>query len=91
MCDFSKREAAMVTVRPNVHCDPCLVPLVRALYESGFPTVASCCGHGRQPADVALADDRQVFLAEPEWAETIWDAIAAKRSASPESTEEEGS
>ncbi len=47
----------MVTVRPGVHCDPCLVPLVRALYENGFPTVASCCGHGKQPANVALADD----------------------------------
>lgn len=79
MCDFSKREAAMVVVRPGVHCDPCLVPLVRALYENGFPTVASCCGHGNQPANVVLADGRTVFVADPEWAKDIWTAIAAKR------------
>lgn len=79
MCNYSQREAAMVQVRPNVHCDPCLVPLVRALYEHGFPTVASCCGHGKQPANVALADGRQVFVADPEWAEAIWGAIAVKR------------
>jgi hypothetical protein len=75
MCDFSKREQAMVTIRPGVHCDPCLVPLVRALYENGFPTVASCCGHGRQPANVALADGREVFVADAGWAEVIWAAI----------------
>lgn len=81
MCDFSRREQAMVVVRPGVHCDPCLVPLVRALYEGGFPTVASCCGHGKQPATVALADGREVFVADPEWSEVIWAAISAKRDA----------
>lgn len=62
MCDYSKREQAMVIVRPGVWCDPCLVPLVRALYENGFPTVASCCGHGNQPPAVALADGRWVVV-----------------------------
>ena len=63
MCDYSHREAAMVTIRPNVAwCDPCLVPLVRALYDNGFPTVASCCGHGKRPPRVALADGREVVL-----------------------------
>lgn len=79
MCDFANREQAMVVVRPGVHCDPCLVPLVRALYENGFPPVASCCGHGKQPANVALADGRQVFVADSEWTEEIWSAIASKR------------
>jgi hypothetical protein len=83
MCDHSNdpggREAAMVTVREGVWCDPCLAPLVLALNDNGFPTVASCCGHGTQPANVALADGRQVFVADPEWAEAIWTAIAAKR------------
>lgn len=52
----------MVRVRPNVWCDPCLVPLVKALYENGFPTVASCCGHGKRPSRVALADGREVVV-----------------------------
>lgn len=47
----------------------------------GIRTVASCCGHGNQPANIALADGRWVFLADPEWAKTIWDAIAQKRDA----------
>lgn len=69
MCDHSpNREAAMVTVRsdangrPTVWCDPCLVPLVKALNDGGFVTVASCCGHGVRPGKVALADGREVVL-----------------------------
>lgn len=75
MCDFSKREQAMVVVRPGVHCDPCLVPLVRALYENGFPTIGSCCGHGERPAHIGLADGREVFVADPQWAKVIRAAI----------------
>ncbi len=62
MCDYQHREQAMVTVRPGVWCDPCLVPLVRALYENGFPTVSSCCGHGKAHPAVALADGRWVVI-----------------------------
>lgn len=85
----------MTVIRPGVHCDPCLAPIVKALDESDLPTVpsrhnpdgirtiGSCCGHGKQPANVALADGRQVFVADPEWAEAIWAAIASKRDGSP--------
>lgn len=68
MCDHPNREAAMVVVRrntagtPAVWCDPCLEPLVRALNDGGLRTVASCCGHGRLPATVALADGRYVTV-----------------------------
>lgn len=65
----------MVTIRPNVWCDPCLVPLVRALYENGFPTVASCCGHGKRPGNVALSDGRTIFVADQEQSEIIYKAI----------------
>ena len=63
MCDYKHREQAMVTIRPGVWCDPCLVPLVRALYENGFPTVSSCCGHGKQPPAVALVLTAEQFAA----------------------------
>ena len=95
MCEHQNdpggREAAMTVIRPGVHCDPCLAPIVKALDESDLPTVpsrhnpdgirtvASCCGHGKQPASVNLADGREVFVADPEWAETIWEAIAERR------------
>lgn len=69
MCDHPEREKAMVVVRrdytgrPTVWCDPCLVPLVRALNDGGIGTVASCCGHGHRPGVVALADGRELLIA----------------------------
>lgn len=53
----------MVDVSDDAWCDPCLVPLVRALNIAGLPTIASCCGHGHRPASVALRDGREVFVA----------------------------
>lgn len=49
--------------RQSVWCDPCLVPLIRALNDGGLRTVASCCGHGKRPGTVALADGRWLFIA----------------------------
>lgn len=53
----------MVRLSDKAWCDPCLVPLVKALNDAGMPTVASCCGHGRRPPQVALADGREVIVA----------------------------
>lgn len=71
----------MVEAYPGSWCDPCIAPIVRALNEGNIATVASCCGHGYQPANIALADGREVFVADAEWAEAIWAAIAVKREA----------
>lgn len=72
MCNHPNREAAMERVRslnraPGVPeydawCDPCLVPLVRALNDAGIRTVASCCGHGHRPGNIALADGRALVI-----------------------------
>lgn len=43
--------------------DACLVPLVKALNDAGFATLASCCGHGYRPGIIALADGREVIIA----------------------------
>ena len=79
MCDHSpNREATMVTIAPGVHCDPCLEPIIRALHtgEGDLPTVptqhgpdpirtvASCCGHGRRPGRITLADGRELLLVD---------------------------
>lgn len=61
----------MVTVRLGVWCDPCLSLIVTALNEGGIETVASCCGHGQRPGNVALADGRQLFVADAEQAEML--------------------
>lgn len=69
MCDHApNREAAMVVVerdtsgKPTVWCDPCIAPIVRALNTGDLRTRASCCGHGSQPGNVALADGRELVI-----------------------------
>ncbi len=47
-------------------CDPCLYPLVQALNDAGFTTVASCCGHGTMSGRISLWDGRELFLV-PDW------------------------
>jgi hypothetical protein len=75
MCDHApNREAAMVVVADGVWCDPCLAPLVKALNEGGMPTVASCCGHGRRPSTVALADGRELLVLPFDTARSVGDA-----------------
>jgi len=59
-----------------VEVDACIAPLVAALNDAGFRTVASCCGHGRRPGSIALADGRclSIYADRAEWerAEGLW-------------------
>ena len=48
-----------------VGVDRCIAPIVAALNAAGCDTVASCCGHGRGPTCIALADGRHVMLLPP--------------------------
>lgn len=52
-----------VTGEPTVWCDPEIADIVRALNAGGVKTVASCSGHGVQPAIIALADGREIIIA----------------------------
>jgi hypothetical protein len=54
----------MPVIVPGVWCDPCLVPLVRALNDGGIPTKASCCGHGKRNGSIVLADGRELVIRE---------------------------
>lgn len=42
--------------------DRCIAPLVLALNAAGTRTIASCCGHGKQPGAIALADGREIRI-----------------------------
>lgn len=75
MCNHEAREAAMTVLDEKTWCDPCLVPLIKALNDGGIRTVASCCGHGHRPGNVMLADGR-VLLVLPD---TEWDRWLAKK------------
>lgn len=46
----------------QIDVDKCIAPLVRVLNDIGLITVASCCGHGKRPANIALADGREVCI-----------------------------
>lgn len=43
--------------------DRCIYPLVQALNDRGFRTIACCCGHGKRPGNIALADGRELIIA----------------------------
>lgn len=46
-----------------IDVDSCVAPLVETLNDAGCRTVASCCGHGRRPGNIALADGRELIIA----------------------------
>ena len=45
-----------------IDVDSCIAPLVKALNGAGLETVASCCGHGKQPGTIALTDGREIRI-----------------------------
>lgn len=55
--------ATGVARRKIVGVDACIAPVVKALNDAGMPTIASCCGHGRRPGNIALADGRELIIA----------------------------
>lgn len=68
--------------------DACIAPIVKALNEGGVLTVQSCCGHGRGPGRIDLADGRVLEIhAAPSspcgCIETILREIAALSEDSP--------
>lgn len=79
MCNHPNREAAMVVIADGIWCDPCLVPLVKALNEGGVRTVASCCGHGKNAGSIALADGRWLVITdEPPSRDQTEDGLAER-------------
>lgn len=62
---------------PTIWCDPCLAPLVGALNSGGVTTVASCCGHGRRPGNIALDDGRELLVMPDYGAAREFDARVA--------------
>jgi hypothetical protein len=51
--------------------DTCIAPLVRALNAVGLITVASCCGHGKQPGSIIFSDDSEIRICTFEQARII--------------------
>lgn len=74
MCEWGTTEVMELTIpahlshtgierRKLVDIDSCIVPVVAALNQGGVATVASCCGHGKRPGSIVLADGREIIIA----------------------------
>lgn len=48
--------------KKTMDIDRCLVPIIKALNRLGIYTIASCCGHGKQPGSIILADGREIRI-----------------------------
>ena len=74
MCQWGTTEVLEVTIPAHlsytgesrqkmVDIDSCIVPIIKALNESGITTIASCCGHGKRPGSIILVDGREFIIA----------------------------
>lgn len=61
MCEWNTTKILEISGRPR-DIDACIYPIVRALNDAGLITVASCCGHGNRPGNIALADKRELII-----------------------------
>ena len=63
MCEHGTSEQVPIDGRVR-DIDACIAKLVIALNAGGFPTIASCCGHGKIPASIGLADGRWLVIVD---------------------------
>jgi hypothetical protein len=75
MCDHHSNIRVHLRTGDVVLVDECIAHMVQALNEYDIETVASCCGHGRFPGSIALADGREILV--------MTDAAAAERAREP--------
>ena len=60
-----KYQVPMPIGRIVARIDYCIAPVVAALNAGRVPTVASCCGHGKQKGLITLMDGR-IIVIEPQ-------------------------
>ena len=66
MCEWGDTTEVLIGIvgkKRIVGVDSCISGIVDALNYVGCPTVASCCGHGKRPGNIALADGRELIIA----------------------------
>lgn len=50
----------------TIGVDRCLAPIVKSLNSCGVLTDGCCCGHGKRPGNIILADGRVIEI-YPDW------------------------
>ena len=61
MCKWNNCKTLMINGRVR-DIDSCIYDLVKALNQTGFETIASCCGHNHRPGNIILKDGRELFI-----------------------------
>ena len=61
MCKWGNWKYLKINGRVR-NIDECIFSLIKVLNENGFETVASCCGHGKQPPRISLKDGRELLM-----------------------------
>lgn len=61
MCEHGTTRTAQIRGE-SVGVDSCIYETVLALNRGGVETVASCCGHGNRPGNIALKDGRELLI-----------------------------
>lgn len=46
----------------DIEVDACIAHLIKGLNDSGFKTIACCCGHGNRPGYIRLEDGRELMV-----------------------------
>jgi len=75
-CPCRETIPVMVYLAPDLSCtgearwrefgiDKCIAPLVKALQEAGVNMRGSCCGHGKGPGEITLADHSILTIPNP--------------------------
>ncbi len=60
------QEQVCMPLGGKVRCiDRCIHHIVAALNAGGMETVACCCGHGKRPGRIDLADGRVLVIQPP--------------------------
>lgn len=73
MCEWGNDVLVLVRIPPHLShtghpryedkgIDACIAPLVDALNRGGILTTQSCCGHGKGPGTIDLADGRTLTI-----------------------------
>jgi len=61
MCEWGDTVVIDIDGLP-IDVDRCISGIVIALNAAGLKTIASCCGHGKQPGVIALRDGREIRI-----------------------------
>ena len=63
MCIQGNEKQIVLTDGRKKSCDECIQPLVQLLNDREMQTVASCCGHGKRPTNIALKSGKEIVIA----------------------------